>query len=188
MQTDDTYFIPANGKEFLMKGEAEIIMTEIRKYYVGIDLGGTFIKGGIVDDLGNILVQWQSMANIERYEDMGNYEKAQEEANYILEKAPFLPSIYEDYFKTEIVYLGALLGNDAERVEKYVKELEKRNLAKNWVNSARAQYAYLKLAQKDAGAVSTALKFFEKKIGKEPYQSSKDFERRQMQYIDSLAE
>lgn len=26
-----------------------------RKYYVGIDLGGTFIKGGIVDDLGNIL-------------------------------------------------------------------------------------------------------------------------------------
>ena len=56
MQTGDTYFIPANGKEFLMKGEAEIIMTEIRKYYVGIDLGGTFIKGGIVDDLGNILV------------------------------------------------------------------------------------------------------------------------------------
>ena len=31
-------------------------MTEIRKYYIGIDLGGTFIKGGIVDDAGNILV------------------------------------------------------------------------------------------------------------------------------------
>lgn len=30
-------------------------MAEVRKYYVGIDLGGTFIKGGIVDDLGNIL-------------------------------------------------------------------------------------------------------------------------------------
>ncbi len=26
-----------------------------RKYYIGIDLGGTFIKGGIVDDQGNIL-------------------------------------------------------------------------------------------------------------------------------------
>ena len=25
------------------------------KYYVGIDLGGTFIKGGIVDTEGNIL-------------------------------------------------------------------------------------------------------------------------------------
>ena len=34
----------------------EVIMTEIRKYYIGIDLGGTFIKGGIVDGLGNILV------------------------------------------------------------------------------------------------------------------------------------
>lgn len=32
-------------------------MTEVRKYYVGIDLGGTFIKGGIVDDLGNIIVE-----------------------------------------------------------------------------------------------------------------------------------
>lgn len=31
--------------------------TQERKYYVGIDLGGTFIKGGIVDDLGNILAQ-----------------------------------------------------------------------------------------------------------------------------------
>ncbi len=32
-------------------------MENFRKYYVGIDLGGTFIKGGIVDDLGNILVE-----------------------------------------------------------------------------------------------------------------------------------
>ena len=32
-------------------------MTEIRKYYLGIDLGGTFIKGGIVDDEGNILLR-----------------------------------------------------------------------------------------------------------------------------------
>ena len=33
------------------------MMTEIRKYYLGIDLGGTFIKGGIVDDEGNILLR-----------------------------------------------------------------------------------------------------------------------------------
>ena len=31
-------------------------MTEIRKYYLGIDLGGTFIKGGIVDDKGEIVL------------------------------------------------------------------------------------------------------------------------------------
>ena len=34
-----------------------MILTDVRKYYLGIDLGGTFIKGGIVDDEGNILVR-----------------------------------------------------------------------------------------------------------------------------------
>lgn len=52
----DTYFVPAGYGDFKIKGEAVIVMTEIRKYYVAIDLGGTFIKGGIVDDLGRILV------------------------------------------------------------------------------------------------------------------------------------
>ncbi len=28
-----------------------------KKYYVGIDLGGTFIKGGIVDELGNVICE-----------------------------------------------------------------------------------------------------------------------------------
>ena len=27
------------------------------KYYAGLDLGGTFVKGGIVDEEGNILVK-----------------------------------------------------------------------------------------------------------------------------------
>ena len=31
-------------------------MTELKKYYVGIDLGGTYIKGGIVDGLGRIIL------------------------------------------------------------------------------------------------------------------------------------
>lgn len=52
----DSYLVPAGYGKFTLKGNMEIIMTEIRKYYVGIDLGGTFIKGGIVDDLGNIIV------------------------------------------------------------------------------------------------------------------------------------
>ena len=32
-------------------------ITEVQKYYLGIDLGGTFIKGGIVDRLGNVIVK-----------------------------------------------------------------------------------------------------------------------------------
>ena len=59
MSAGDSFFVPALGEnrvgEFEIKGKAVIVMTEIRKYYVGIDLGGTFIKGGIVNDLGEII-------------------------------------------------------------------------------------------------------------------------------------
>lgn len=56
MQAGDSFFVPTRFGEYTLKGDMEIILTEIRKYYIGIDLGGTFIKGGIVDDLGNILI------------------------------------------------------------------------------------------------------------------------------------
>ena len=35
-------------------------MNKEKKYYIGIDLGGTFIKGGVVDGLGNILISDQT--------------------------------------------------------------------------------------------------------------------------------
>lgn len=52
----DSFFVPAGYGKFTIKGDMKIIMTQVRKYYIGIDLGGTFIKGGIVDDLGNIII------------------------------------------------------------------------------------------------------------------------------------
>ena len=55
--TGDTLFVPAGYGEVKLSGAMRLIMAEVRKYYVGIDLGGTFIKGGIVDDLGNIIYQ-----------------------------------------------------------------------------------------------------------------------------------
>ena len=55
--TGDSFFVPADHGKYILDGEMEIIMTDIRKYYIGIDLGGTFIKGGIVDDEGNIVVR-----------------------------------------------------------------------------------------------------------------------------------
>ena len=53
----DSLFVPANYGKYTLMGDMEVIMTQIRKYYLGIDLGGTFIKGGIVDDAGNIILQ-----------------------------------------------------------------------------------------------------------------------------------
>ena len=53
----DSIFITAGDESVHGSGNCTLIVAEVRKYYVGIDLGGTFIKGGIVDDLGNIVYQ-----------------------------------------------------------------------------------------------------------------------------------
>ena len=54
--TCETFYVPAEYGKFSVSGEMTVIAVEVRKYYVGIDLGGTYIKGGIVDDRGNIIV------------------------------------------------------------------------------------------------------------------------------------
>ncbi|MBQ8498086.1 MAG: hypothetical protein IJ489_11625 [Clostridia bacterium] len=139
-------------------------------------------------DLNNTLVHWQVLANIERLEDMGDYEKAQAETSYILEKAPFLPQIYRDLFELEAIYISAVLGNDDERIHASFQSFDKRPLVKNTINFARVHWAYLSLCKKDEAAANSARKTYEAKIKKEPYLASADFERRQMAQIDALAE
>ncbi len=53
----DSFFVPADYGEYVIAGRLTAIVVDIRKYYLGIDLGGTYIKGGIVDDTGNIIYQ-----------------------------------------------------------------------------------------------------------------------------------
>ena len=53
----DSFFVPAGFGTYPLTGNMTVIFTDIRKYYLGIDLGGTFIKGGIVDDQGVILLR-----------------------------------------------------------------------------------------------------------------------------------
>ncbi len=60
MKLGDSFFVPASFGKYMLEskeGKMTVIMTDIRKYYLGIDLGGTFIKGGIVDDEGTILLR-----------------------------------------------------------------------------------------------------------------------------------
>jgi len=52
----DSFLIESCDDTVVLSGKITCITSEVRKLYVGIDLGGTFIKGGIVDDLGNILL------------------------------------------------------------------------------------------------------------------------------------
>ncbi len=56
MRAGDSFFVSADHGAYRMEGSAEVVVTSVRRYYLGIDLGGTFIKGGVVDDAGNILV------------------------------------------------------------------------------------------------------------------------------------
>ncbi len=65
----DSWFIPAGKGEVIFSGKMRLIVAEVRKYYVGIDLGGTFIKGGIVDDLGRILVEDKTPTESEKGAD-----------------------------------------------------------------------------------------------------------------------
>ena len=51
----DSFFVPAGYGEINLSGNAELIKTEIMKYYIGIDVGGTFLKGGIIDEKGKII-------------------------------------------------------------------------------------------------------------------------------------
>lgn len=51
----ESVFVPADFGDLVLTGSFSAIMTTVRRYYIGIDLGGTFIKGGIVNDQGEIL-------------------------------------------------------------------------------------------------------------------------------------
>jgi glucokinase-like ROK family protein len=86
----DSYFVPAGYGEFTVKGEMHLIVAEVRKYYVGIDLGGTFIKGGIVDDLGNIILEDKTPTESEKGATMVATNIANL-AKTLMEKAGLIP-------------------------------------------------------------------------------------------------
>lgn len=51
----DSFLVP-RGEELVLCGEGKVLITDLpKKYYAGVDLGGTRIKCGIVDSAGNLL-------------------------------------------------------------------------------------------------------------------------------------
>ena len=58
-ESGNSFFVPC-GEELAITGSAKIILTDAapaKKYYAGIDLGGTFIKCGIVASDGSLLIK-----------------------------------------------------------------------------------------------------------------------------------
>ncbi len=52
----DSYFIPATEKEFTLSGDMDIILSEVRKYYLNTERCGSGYTGRIYDDLGSVIV------------------------------------------------------------------------------------------------------------------------------------
>lgn len=63
----DSFFIPC-GEEYTLRGSGKMILTTApeTKYYAGIDIGGTFVKLGIVDEKGNLVAKEQIETGKER--------------------------------------------------------------------------------------------------------------------------
>ncbi len=53
----DTIFVPARSEQLQIKGAGTFVMSKVSKFYLGIDVGGTAVKGGLVTDDGDILVK-----------------------------------------------------------------------------------------------------------------------------------
>ncbi|MEG1805622.1 MAG: ROK family protein, partial [Clostridia bacterium] len=53
----DTYIIKASTGKTNIKGKGEFLMAQVNKFYLSLDLGGTMIKGGIIDDEGKLIVK-----------------------------------------------------------------------------------------------------------------------------------
>ncbi len=81
----DSVFVPAGYGKLSLSGNFSSVMTTVRRYYIGIDLGGTFIKGGIVDDRGVIIASDKAPTEAERG-DVGVAENIVALANKLLER------------------------------------------------------------------------------------------------------
>ena len=90
----DSVFVPAGYGKVDLCGNFAAIMTTVRKYYIGIDLGGTFIKGGIVNDLGEIIISDKVPTECEKGDD-GVANNIVSLASSLLQRTGLTPSDVE---------------------------------------------------------------------------------------------
>ena len=137
-------------------------------------------------ELENVLLIWQALACIEREEDCGNYEKAKETVDWVLNHAPFIFPLYEGILQSEAVFLDSLLSDSSERTDKFYEKLKKINQLQNIPPFQRASYAYFALYKKDSEKAQQALENLRKTLKKIPLPADFDFEQRQLQKIESI--
>ena len=137
-------------------------------------------------ELSNPLLLWQILANVEREEDRGNYEKAREIISFTLDHAPHIFPLYKSVLQCEAIYLDCILKADSDDAEEYYEKLQKIPALRNLISFHRASYAYLLLRKQDSAAAEKALSDFQKKIKTAPYAAEAEFEQTQLAYIQQI--
>jgi len=137
-------------------------------------------------ELSNILLVWQAIADVEREEDIGNYEKAREYVYFVLDHAPYIFPLYEGILQSEAVFLESLLGYGSARTDNFYEKLQKIKPLQNMVSFQRASYAYFALQKKDSEKAKKAKETMQKIMKKIPYPAELAFERKQLEQIENL--
>ena len=137
-------------------------------------------------ELSNILVIWQVIANIEREEDLGNYEKAREYVYFVLDRAPYIFPLYEGILQSEAVFLDSLLGFGSAHTDRFYEKIKKIKPLQNTASFQRAYYAHFALCKKDAEKAKEAKESLQKIMKKIPYPAELAFEKKQLEQIENL--
>ncbi len=138
------------------------------------------------EELSNPLIVWQILANVERAEDNGEYEKARSLVSFALQNAPYMIPLYKSALQLEAIYLDCVLQSDSDRADEYYEKISKMPALQSLISFHRASYAYLLLRKKDLPGAEKALFNFLKKIQKAPFQAEANFEKQQLAYIQQI--
>ena len=138
-------------------------------------------------ELSNPLITWQITADIERAEDLGEYEKARNTAYFALDNAAYLFPLYESLLRLEAIYLDAILGKDSAGADEYFEKVKKQPALQTLISFHRASYAYFLLQKQDPEEAQKALALYEKKIKSAPFEAEVSFEQRQLEQIRQKA-
>ena len=137
-------------------------------------------------DLGNILFIWQALADMERAEDLGDYQKAKETVDFVLKHAPFIFPLYEGILQSEAVFLNSLLSCDSERIDISYEKIKKIKALQKMSCFQRASYAYFALCKKDSEKSKQALENLRKTLKKTSFPADFNFEQRQLKQIETI--
>ena len=138
------------------------------------------------NELDNILLIWQAIADIEREEDLGNYNTAREYAYFVLEHAPYIFPLYEGILRSEAVFLDGLLGFGSVRTDACYEKIKKIKPLQNMAFFHRASYAYFALCKKDSEKAKEAKENLQKAMKKIPFPADFNFEQRQLKQIETI--